>query len=181
MGYKTSIPPLSVIVAVDEDGGFGKNGKIPWKISDDMKHFKEVTTGSVCIMGRKTYEDMLEMVKSRKKKDVELDDILPNRQSFVVTSDKDYEPEGATAVTSIRAAIEELEETDEREIFVIGGLRMYIEALTWTTTIYMTIVKNKRFECDRFFPIKYLNQFTIVEGSDKDEVYFLTYKRKQQK
>ncbi len=178
MGYKTKMPPLSIIVAVDEEGGFGKNGEIPWKIPEDLKHFKEVTTDGVCIMGRKTYEDMLKMVKARKKKDVELDDILPNRKSFVVTSDTDYEPEGATAVTSICKAIEELDESDKREIFVIGGLRMFIEALSWTTKIYMTIVKNKSFECDRFFPIKVLEQFTIVEGSSEKKLYFLTYKRK---
>ena len=59
---------VEIIVAVDEDGGFGKDGKIPWHYSEDLKHFKEVTTGHVCIMGRKTYEDMLEMRKARDAK-----------------------------------------------------------------------------------------------------------------
>ena len=102
MAIKTTISPLSIIVAVDESGGFGKGGKIPWNIPEDMKHFQEVTKGGVCIMGRKTYEDMLAMTTIRKEKEAAketgsppttselqrtITEILPGRTSFVVTRD----------------------------------------------------------------------------------------------
>jgi len=176
---KTRIPPLSIIVGVDEDGGFGKDGKIPWYFPEDLKNFKKVTADSVCIMGRKTYEDMLEMVKSRKKdKKKKLKEILPGRTCFVVTSNDKLEPEGATAVSGIYAAIQELDEEDTREIFVIGGEKMYIEALTWTETIYLTIIKGKTYGCDRFFPIDIINKkYKIVDGKETEELYFLIYKR----
>jgi dihydrofolate reductase len=69
---------VNIIVAVDDAGGFGKDGKIPWHFPEDFKRFKEITKDSVCVMGRNTYEDMLEMVKSRKKDpNVKIETILP--------------------------------------------------------------------------------------------------------
>ena len=179
MDKKTRIPALSIIVGVDEEGGFGKDGKIPWYFPEDLKNFKKVTDNSVCIMGRKTYEDMLEMVKKRKKdKKKKLTELLPNRTCFVVTSNENYEVEGATAVRNIRAAVEELDESDSREIFIVGGLRMYIEGLAWTETIYLTIVKGKTYGCDRFFPIDIINKkYKIVNGRETEDLSFLTYKR----
>lgn len=180
MAKKTRMPPLSIIVGVDEDGGFGKDGKIPWYFPEDLKNFKKVTNNSVCIMGRKTYEDMLEMVKSHKKdKTKKLKEILPGRTCFVVTSNETLEPEGATAVRGIYAAIQELDEEDAREVFVIGGQKMYIEALAWTETIYLTIVKGKTYDCDRFFPIDIINnKYKIVDGKETEDLNFLTYKRR---
>ncbi len=184
MVKKTGMPPLSIIVAVDESGGFGKAGKIPWNIPADMKHFRDITQGSVCIMGRRTHMDMLQMVKARRKPTGSppsidrVTDILPNRTSFVVTSNAAYDAEGATTVPSIRAAIESLEVSDNREIFVIGGYQMFVEALSWTNTIYLTIVKNKTYDCDKHFPIQVLNRwYRIVSGKETEELYHVIYKR----
>ncbi len=179
MNKKTRIPPLSIIVGVDEEGGFGKNGKIPWYFPEDLKNFKKITNNSVCIMGRRTYEDILETVKSRKKdKKKKLKELLPDRTCFVVTSNENLEPEGASGVRGIRQAIENLNESDTREIFIVGGQKMYIEALPWAQTIYLTIVKGKTYDCDRFFPIETINKkYKIVDGNETEELYFLTYKR----
>ena len=205
MTSRTRMEPLSIIVAVDEECGFGKEGKIPWNFSEDMKHFKEVTSGGICIMGRKTYEDMLEMVNKRhkqrisnenkkaiaeyeaidkigkeptKKKAELITEILPGRKSFVVTSDDKFNAPGAEVVPSIRDAIHSLSEDDKREVFVIGGRRMFIEALTWATTIYMTVIKGEPYECDVFFPFKPLKKdFTIVKGTQNADMYFVTYQR----
>jgi len=194
---KTRIPPLSIIVAVDTMGGFGKDGKIPWHLPEDLKHFSEVTTGGICIMGKKTYEDMYDMIKPKEKseqikkyeeiqamgspvEEVEVveEAILPGRQSFVVTSNPDLDLYGATAADSIRAVMENLEENDQREIFILGGYRMFVEALPYTRTVYLTIVKDKKFGCDRHFPIEILTKdFKIIEGIETDELYFITYKR----
>jgi len=178
MAMKTIMPSLSIIVAVDEDGGFGKDGKIPWNIPEDMAHFKEITAGGVCIMGRKTYENMLDMTKARKKSKEEITEILPGRESFIVTSDPDYKAQGAVAVQSIRQAVQSLDETDNREIFVLGGVKMFIEALSWTSTIYLTIIKGERYQCDKHFPIEILNKhYKIVDGKKTEKLYFVTYKR----
>jgi dihydrofolate reductase len=160
MAIKTIIPALSII------------------IPEDMAHFKETTKGAVCIMGRKTYEDMYEMVMSKRKSKDNPKEILPGRESFVVTSDTKYIAIGATPVQSIREAVQSLDETDHREIFVLGGEKMFIEALSWTRTIYLTIVKGERFQCDKFFPIEALNKhYKIVDGKETDKLYFVTYKR----
>jgi dihydrofolate reductase len=180
MTFKEKIPALSLIVAVDKEGGFGKDGKIPWFFPEDLKHFQTVTKGGVCIMGRRTYTDMFEMIQSKRKDpEGQIDDpILKDRESYVVTSNPDFEAHGATAVSGIHQAIQCLEKDDQRTVFVIGGERMYIEALAFTQTIYMTVVKGKSYGCDRFFPIQILNKkFEIVDGSETDDLYFTTYKR----
>jgi len=180
MNKKILMVPLSIIVAVDAAGGFGKNGKIPWYFPEDLKHFQKVTKNSVCIMGRKTYKDMLEMVNTRRKEPLKGNktSILKGRDCYVVTSNAKLDTPGATVVHSIRAAVQSLTEADSREIFIIGGERMYIEALTYTNTIYMSVVKEKTYDCDRFFPIQVINKkFKLIEGTQNDDLRFLKYTR----
>jgi dihydrofolate reductase len=174
--FRLSMQPMSMIVAVDLDGGFAKDGKIPWNIPEDLKHFKEVTSGGVCIMGRHTYEDMLEMKKQRTGKEL-VGEILPGRQSFVVSRTPRYSTTGATVVPNIRKAVQSLDGEDEREVFVIGGYRLFIEAFAWVDKVHLTVI-NDRFDCDRFFPVKFLSKgFKIVDGETKDNLCFLTYQR----
>lgn len=193
MSFRHHATPVSIIVAVDSGGGFGKDGKIPWNIPEDMKHFREKTKGGVCIMGRRTYEDMLRMWKERnapkktkskkksKKKDVQVVEKEPNkilvgRESFVVTSDPDFHCPGATAVGSITQAIQSCPADDTREIFVIGGYRMFVEALSRCQAIYMTIIKGDSYGCNKNFPIEVLNKYyQIVDGTETDKCYFVTY------
>jgi len=182
MSFKERIPPLTIIVAVDEAGGFGKDGKIPWFFPEDLKHFQTTTTGGVCIMGRHTYTDMFEMIQSKRKDpEGQIDDpILKGRESYVVTSNPDYEAHGATAVSGIHQAIQCLEIGDNRPVFILGGWRMFQEALAFTETIYMTVVKGKTYDCDKFFPIDVLNKnFEIKGGTETDDLSFITYKRKK--
>ncbi len=172
--------PLHIIVALDEDGGFGKDGKIPWYFPEDLKHFKEVTTGHVCIMGRKTYEDMLEMRKERDAKkgvDKPIGEILPNRTSFVITRNEDMETPGATKAKSISEALQQIPEKDPRTVFVIGGERMFIEALSSTTTVHITLIPGRYF-CDKKFPVNTLSKkFKIIDGTVEGELKFITYQR----
>lgn len=175
MAKRKNMSPMSIIVAVDSDGGFGKDGKIPWHFPEDFKHFKETTKNSVCIMGRKTYDDILEMLLSRKKDDKKITELLPGRECYVVTGDKSRVSVGATPVTSIRDAVQRLEEDDKREIFILGGRRMFVEALSWANKVYMTVIKDKRYDCDVFFPVNALNKFNITDGKETDDLYFITY------
>lgn len=180
MPPRMSMSPMAIIVAVDEIGGFGKDGKIPWHFPEDLKHFQETTKGHVCVMGRRTYTDMLEMRQERDAKNNKtgvIDQILPGRDSYVVTSNPDFKAPGATVVRYIREAVQSLDESDKRTVFIIGGFRMFVEALSTVDTIYMTVVEGT-YNCDVSFPLQTLNKnFEIVEGSEQDKLRFITYKR----
>lgn len=172
---------FSIIVAVDQAGGFGKAGKIPWHFPEDFKHFQDTTKGSICIMGRRTYTEIAEhaekrLKKKRKTKKVEL---LPERESIVLSRNADLEVIGATLKPSLQVALDSLKENEKRPIFVIGGEKLFLEALPQTNTIYLTIVKGKTYDCDRFFPIDYIvKNFNIAEGRETDELYFVKYVRR---
>lgn len=186
---RTSVTPLSIIVAVDISGGFAKNGQIPWHYPQDLKHFNQITTNHPIVMGRRTYEEIYQMQQNRYQTNIEknkqaispdqLKQILPNRDCFVVTSNKQYNAPGATVVPSLRKAINSLSSTDEREVFVIGGQRLFIEGLSWAKRVYMTIIKQS-YCCDRFFPIKAVySNFSIEDGEENEDMYFITYRRKK--
>lgn len=181
MMYRQTMQPLSIIVAIEQSGGFGFNGQIPW-INEpfakaDLKNFQTITTGKACIMGRKTYDDMLAIVKERRG-DKPITELLPNRKCYVVTRNENLVVEGATRVRNIFEAVQDQGDGNTDEVFVIGGEKLFIEALAWVDKIYMTVVKHD-YECDRFFPIKYINtNFQLVSGKDHDDITFTKYHRK---
>ena len=185
--------PVEIVVAVDKYGGFGKDGKIPWDFPADLKHFREVTFGGVCIMGRLTHADMVEMAHERRLKALaakqpeeerdpnlprpRIKTILKNRKSIVLSSKEDFEPEGATRAAGLREAIENLPRDDKRTIFVIGGEKVYNSALVWANKIHMTVI-DEDYDCDRHFNLDYLmKNFQIREGRKVDELMFVTYHR----
>jgi len=162
--------PISIIVAIDEGGGIGKSGKLPWHFPKDLQHFKDVTNGGVCIMGRRSYE---EIAKKRKGKVP----LLPDRESYVLSRNPDFNPVGAMKGRGLRQVIENLPRDETREIFVIGGEKLFIEALSWADTVYVTAIK-RRYECDRYFPVKYLmKNYKIDSGEELDNMYFVKYIR----
>ena len=170
-------PVINIIVAVDRYGGFGKDGKIPWHFPNDLQRFKTLTGGAACIMGRRTYTDMVDMVKTRK---TNIEELLPGRQSIVITSDPDLELlGGAVPATSLREGISIVELG--RPIFVIGGEKLYIEALSFCSTIHMSIIKDEdsTYQCDKFFPVDYVHdRFKITECNEDDNLYYVKYERK---
>ena len=184
--------PMEIIVAVDEHGGFGKDGKIPWYFKEDLKRFKEITSGHICIMGRRTYDDMLQMMIERESKKTPVSEhiqkyleaveqreqnpnlhlsgaikeILPNRECYVLTQNKNHFVIGAAIVSSLREAIHSLSDTDSRKVFVIGGYRAFIEALPWVSKIHMTVVEGD-YRCDVRFPMKYINSKFVIDDAKK--------------
>ena len=124
---------LSIIVASNQQGIIGINGQIPWHIPEDLKRFKQLTMGKPIIMGRKTFESLGSKP-------------LPGRLNVVVSpskvqkSDYDYEL-GVLWTDSLRTALRWLElPNDYEEVFVIGGERLYREAIPLADTIYRTRV-----------------------------------------
>lgn len=125
---------LSLIVAMSENGCIGSNGDLPWpRIKEDMRFFRETTTGSSVIMGRKTYES----IGSKG---------LPLRKNVVISS---------SHLANINTAIDFRSAVDQcfHGAFAIGGSRVYSDALNYDnlTTMYITRI-HKNFEGDTFFP-----------------------------
>jgi dihydrofolate reductase len=125
---------LSIIVAIAKNHAIGKDNKLLWYLPNDLKHFKDVTTGHTVIMGRKTFDSVGKP--------------LPKRRNIVVTRQA-ISIEGYEVVPSIEAAIELCKAEDE--VFVVGGAEIYRQSIPLTDRIYLTIV-DQDFEGDTFFP-----------------------------
>lgn len=126
---------ISLIAAIASNRALGKDNNLLWHISEDLRHFKETTTGCVVIMGRLTYESMGRL--------------LPKRTNVIVTRNADYAVEGAVMVHSLDEAFEKF--TSEEEIFVIGGGEIYKASLPLADRVYLTEVQ-KEYDADTFFP-----------------------------
>jgi dihydrofolate reductase len=125
-----------MVVAIGDNGAIGKDGKVPWRIPEDLKHFKNVTMGHAIIMGRKTWD--------------EVGRPLPGRRNLVVTRNPALVLEGAEVFTTLEAAIAAARSTDD-EPFIIGGSKIYEAAMPFATRIYLTEV-HRNVEADTFFP-----------------------------
>ncbi|WP_309912264.1 dihydrofolate reductase [Arcicella sp. BE51] len=128
---------LSIIVAVAENGVIGHNNQLIWRLPEDLKMFKRLTTGHPVIMGRKTFESIGKP--------------LPNRTSIIITRDQDFQVEGCITVHSLEDAIEAASEIEDNETFIIGGAEIYRLSLPFADKIYLTEVHHA-FEGDTFFP-----------------------------
>lgn len=126
---------ISIIVAVAKDGAIGKEGKMPWKIPGEQQQFKELTTGHVVIMGRRSYE--------------EIGHPLPNRKNIVVSKTKVFVGENLITAKSLEEA---LSLAGEEEIFIAGGAELFQKALPIADRIYITYVDLEVPDADRFFP-----------------------------
>ncbi len=167
----------AVIVAVDDQGAFSKDGNIPWNYPEDFKWFQSQTKGHICVMGRTTYDDINERLGDKASESV-----LPGRRCFVVTS-KPLPRANAIAVASISEVDKHLtfDDADQgRIVFFIGGERIYSEGIAKANTAYVTVV-NKTVEGDRFFPTKYLmKHFTMDKMFKNDtspDLRFTVWKR----
>lgn len=119
--------PIVFVVAMAENGVIGDRGKIPWRIADDMRHFKAVTMGKPLIVGRKTWD-------SFPKKP------LPGRTNIVVTRDRAFAAEGAVVVHSLEDALARAQAENPSEIVIAGGADIYNALLERVGKIYLTEV-----------------------------------------
>lgn len=172
---------ISIIVAIDEKRGIGKNNALMWDIPEDLARFRSITKGHPIIMGRKTFES--------------IGRVLPNRTNIIITRDPNYKFEGVVIVRSLDEAIKKANKIegskdtvistpqsgreiplgslapardDNKEIFIIGGGQIFKEALEKDLVdyLYLTIVKGD-FGADVFFPD--YSEFTkIINHEDKE-------------
>jgi dihydrofolate reductase len=127
---------VSLVLAMAENGVIGNNGALPWRIPEDMRHFKALTMGKPCIMGRKTWNSL-------PKKP------LPGRANIVVTRDRNFCGPGAIVAHSLDDALVHAENAEE--IAIIGGAEIYAAALPRATRIYLTEV-HAAFDGDATMP-----------------------------
>ncbi len=151
---------VSIIVAVAENGTIGDKNNLLWHISEDLKHFKAITSGHPVIMGRRTYES--------------LGRPLPNRENVVITR-QPLTIEGCRVVHSLDEAIALF--SAEEEVFIIGGAQIYREALPIADRLYLTRVECS-YEGDTHFPAWNVDEWRLRsserhERGDKFEYPFV--------
>ena len=144
-------PVISMIVAAASNNAIGKNNELLWNLPADMKYFKNTTWAMPVIMGRKTFEA--------------LGKPLAGRYNIVITRNESFKPAGSVRVSSIESAVEAAEVMCTNEIFIIGGGKIYEEAMPITNRIYLTRV-HADLEGDTFFPQLKESEWQIVSTHD---------------
>ena len=159
---------LTIIAAVSINNVIGNNNKLIWKLSNDLKRFKNLTTNHSVIMGRKTFES--------------LPNPLPDRNNIVITRDTNYSKPNIQVCSSIEDAIN-LTKTDTQP-FIIGGGEIYSQTINIVDKIELTRV-HKEFDGDAYFPEIPLDIFELINeenyNSDLENEFdysYLTYKKR---
>lgn len=131
---------ISMIVAHDLNLGIGQNNNLPWRLPDDLKHFKATTSGKAVIMGRKTFESL-----GHKP--------LPHRQNYVISRSSSAwatDEGNLHFCSSLEDAIGQAQ-GHQQEVFIIGGGQIYSQALPLADRLYITLVQTQ-IDADVFFP-----------------------------
>ncbi len=139
---------MKILVACDENRVIGKNNALIWHLPADLKRFKELTTGNVIIMGRKTYDSIGKP--------------LPNRINLVITRQKDFVAEGVIVVHSLDEALLKAKSLSRGDIFIIGGAEIYQLALEKADQILLTRLHDI-FDGDAYFPEISEKEWQVVE------------------
>jgi dihydrofolate reductase len=151
---------ISIIVAIDQSRAIGKDNKLLWHISEDLRHFNAITRGHPVIMGRKTWESL--PIKP-----------LPNRDNIIITLNEQYVVNNAFIFHSLQHAIERIRMqklSGYEEIFIIGGGQIYQQAMenNLVDRLYLTVVEGKH-EADTYFPDYSNFTKTISEEAHQSE------------
>lgn len=151
---------INIIVAMSKNSVIGDSNTLIWHLPEDLKRFRQLTTGNTIVMGRKTYESIGKP--------------LPNRRSIIITRDPDYSVEGCEVVNSLEEALL----LSNSDCFIIGGGEIYRQAIDIADRIYLTLI-NKEFEGDTSFPE--LKDWVEISYEDFDnddfEYSFIQYER----
>jgi len=136
---------------MDRKRGIGADNKLPWRLSADLKRFRELTMDHHIIIGRKTFESIGRP--------------LPGRRMIVVTRDVKYKAEGCDVAHSVEDAINLAREKGESEVFICGGAEIYAQTIEIVDRMYLTFV-DAEVAADTFFP-----EFDEREWSERESFY----------
>lgn len=164
-----STPQIAIIVAMDPEQGIGLRGDMPWRLSADLKRFKQITMGYPLIMGRRTFESLP-------------GGALPGRMNVVISGNEAFRPEGVHVVRSPEEALVLCRSFDT--VFIIGGGQLYRHFLETADLLYITTIEHI-YEADTWFPPFDAEQYCIIaeERVDNDGKFpypytFLTLRKK---
>jgi len=153
---------IIIIAAMAENRVIGKNNALPWSLKADMAHFRELTTGWPCIMGRKTWESLPKRP-------------LPGRPNIIISRSLSAEAAPmATVFSSLQEAIQHCE--DYQKIFICGGASIYREALLLADKIELTVI-HRQYEGDVFFPEIDSSLWKKTNTVDFDGLSFVSYQK----
>ena len=147
---------MNLIAAVDNKWGIGYKNKLLISIPDDMKFFKEMTTGKVCIMGRNT----LDSLPGGRP--------LDGRVNIVLTNNKSFKKNGVIVVHSMEEAMDAIKEYNTKDVFVIGGESIYNQFMPYVDTAYITYI-DYSYQADKY-----------IENLDKNEAWKLKVESEEQ-
>lgn len=150
---------MNLIAAVDENWAIGKNNQLLVRIPADQKFFREMTTGKVVVMGRKTLESFPNGQP------------LKNRTNIVLTRNKDYVVKDAVVVHSLDELHEELKKYDSEDVFVIGGEKIYEQLLDECDVAHITKI-DFAYDADAYFPNLDENSDWEITGDSEEQTYF---------
>ena len=148
---------VHLIWAQDKNGGIGKNGKLPWHISEDLKNFKRITLNSTIIMGRKTWESL--PVKP-----------LPNRENIILSKTLDID---ILTFKTYEDCIDNLDNSNVSKVFIIGGRSMYKLFFNKADYLHITNIDLLESGINEFFPISYndiISRFKKIDSIKLNEV-----------
>ncbi|MDP3766003.1 MAG: type 3 dihydrofolate reductase [Nanoarchaeota archaeon] len=142
---------ISLIAAIGKNNVIGKDNSLPWKLPEDMKRFKELTSGKPVVMGRKTFESIGKP--------------LPNRTNIVITKNKNYKAKGCIVVHSSDEALNAAK--GNKEIMIIGGEQIFKEFLPIANKMYLTFI-DADFDGDAYFPEYKKNEWKEVQRKEHE-------------
>ena len=158
---------LSIIVAMAKNRTIGVNNTLPWRCTEDLRHFKRLTMGHHIIMGRKTFES--------------IGRILPGRTTVIVTRDRSLTISGCLITHSLPEAMAAC--ANARKVFIVGGAEIYAQAMEYANTLYITEIQQE-VAGDTWFPefdrSKWMEMFRekhYQETPQALEFDFVTYRR----
>lgn len=150
---------MNLIAVVDKNWAIGKNNQLLVRIPADQKFFREMTTGKVVVMGRKTLESFPNGQP------------LKNRTNIVLTHNKDYAVKDAIVVHSLDELHEELKKYDSEDVFVIGGEKIYEQLLDECDVAHITKI-DFAYDADAYFPNLDQNSDWEITGDSEEQTYF---------
>ena len=155
---------MNIIVAADKNWGIGYQNKLLVSIPSDMKFFREMTTGKVVVMGRKTLESFPNGLP------------LAMRTNIVLTRKTDYQVKGALIFHSVEEVLEELKKYDSEDIYVIGGESIFRQLLPYCTTVYLTHI-DYEYDADVKFPADLCRstEWEMTEEGEEQTYFSLCY------
>lgn len=154
---------ISIIVAIAKNNVIGKSNELPWYLPEDLKHFKQITTGKTVLMGKNTYESIV----SRLGKP------LPDRTNIVITRDINFKPaDGVVVYSDLDKALSE-----NNDLFIIGGASIYKQTIDKADRLYITEV-GQEIDGDAFFPEIDKSIWKETLREPHDGLNFVIYERK---